>query len=310
MRAREARARATSTIATGVEGNGRGVLCHKRLPHGQDVVSPKRVHRCIGLVVGGLVFTAITTAVPVGAATTPLPEPLDITANACPPSEVPEDGFRDVQGGNVHEFSIDCLEWYDIANGASANLYHPEEPVKRDQMASFLARLIDYAASEESDPDPQDGIEAKALPVAPKESRFPCDLDASNVHFNNIQRLAAANIVEGTGLDSSGRACFDPNGNVTRAQMASFIDATMRYSTNIAVVSADANYFADDDGDFHEGSINNVAARRVTRGTDTGVNGDAVYSPGSNVPRDQMATFVARILESLVVERFTSPPSR
>lgn len=98
--------------------------------------------------------------------------------------------------------------------------------MRRDQMASFIARLIDFAA----DPDHAGAAgPGEALPATPIENEFPCDVDVTNVHYDAIQRLAAANIVDGTGTDGNGRYCFDPAASVTRAQIASFVHDAQVY---------------------------------------------------------------------------------
>ena len=79
-------------------------------------------------------------------------------------------------------------------------LYCPGDPVRRDQMASFIARGFDLPAT--------------------TEDFFPDD--EGNTHEDNINRLAAAGVTEGL-EDGS----FDPTGVVTRAQMGSFLARAM-----------------------------------------------------------------------------------
>lgn len=130
---------------------------------------------------------ALLAAVPAWAQ---VPPARDITKFACPPGQVPEDGFGDVTADNTHETAIDCVAWYGVTSGVTANAYGPANPVPRAQMASFIARLIDYVAIRT--PSTTDG-----LPAAPSTNAFPCDV-APGTHYESIQRLAAAGIVDGT----------------------------------------------------------------------------------------------------------------
>lgn len=59
---------------------------------------------------------------------------------ACPDG-TPSAGFPDV-AGNTHERTIDCVSWYGIARGTLPGAYSPAQSVRRDQMASFAARLL------------------------------------------------------------------------------------------------------------------------------------------------------------------------
>jgi hypothetical protein len=267
------------------------------------ISTPKRGRKLAAIIAGALALGVLPLAMPASAQTTGLPDPQG-TSNACPVDEVPEDGFTDVPETNVHEFSVDCVAWYKITSGTSATTYNPERPVRRDQMATFIAQLIDYVADRTTDAD--DGLDP-----APSGNLFPCDLDTANVHFANIQRLAAANVVVGTGTEN-GEACFNPGGTITRAQMASFIRQAQDVVGNaVPAVPTDVDYFVDDDGDTHEDNINAIAREGIVRGTGPNANNEPTYSPGRNVPRDQMATFLANKLDRLIEDTtgVTPPPS-
>lgn len=258
------------------------------------------------MIAGALALGVLPLAMPASAQTTPLPSPpLDIV-DACPyddtdpddvTTQVPDAGFTDI-GGNIHEFTINCIVWYEVARGTSATTYSPANPVGRDQMASFIAQLIDYADVNGS---------GATLDPAPAGNQFPCDLTNSNLHFANIQRLAAEGIISGTGSSSAG-ACYNPSGAVSRAQMATFIKNAQDFinTTNVGPIAED--YFVDDDSDTHENNINIIADEQIARGTGVDANNEALYSPGANVSRAQMATFLANKLQVLVAAGTTEPP--
>ena len=48
-----------------------------------------------------------------------------IPIDACPPGRVPEDGFSDVRADNVHEPTVDCSAWWQLARGTRAGVYRP-----------------------------------------------------------------------------------------------------------------------------------------------------------------------------------------
>lgn len=68
----------------------------------------------------------------------PSPRSLD---PACPPGQVPPAPFPDT-AGNEHEAAIACMAWRQIARGTAGGAYLPMDAVRRDQMASFLLRLL------------------------------------------------------------------------------------------------------------------------------------------------------------------------
>lgn len=220
------------------------------------------------------------------------------TANfACPPEEVPVAGFGDT-AGNTHEAAINCVTWYEVATGTTAATYGPNDPVLRGQMASFIARVIDYVAT-------RTPAESDGLPAVPAGNAFPCDLSPS-AHYDAIQRLAAAGVVKGIGDDVDGDACFGPNQAVSRAQMATFIAESQRLLGQ-DVPGSEADYFVDDDESVHEANIDAITAEGITQGTDTSAEGD-LYGPESDVSRGQMASFLARKLDRLVDRTVAEPP--
>lgn len=264
----------------------------------------RRGRKLAGMLAGGLALSLLPFAAPASAQTTPLPAAQG-TALACPVndngtptdptddfSEVPRDVFTDVTTGATHALSIDCAAWYQITSGTSATTYNPGGTVKRDQMATFIAQVIDYVADRSTAVD--------GLDPAPAGNLFPCDLDTSNVHFANIQRLADAGIVAGTGENSEGEDCYDPGGNVSREQMATFIRQAQDVVGPVSDAAIADNYFVDDDSSIHEDNINAIAKEGIVRGTGPNANNEPTYTPGADVTRDQMATFLMTKVDRLI----------
>ncbi|MGI8758491.1 MAG: CAP domain-containing protein [Acidimicrobiales bacterium] len=209
----------------------------------------------------------------------PLLTPRDI-ADACPAALVPGAGFGDVALSDVHRGAIDCVVWWDVANGSTASRFNPSAPVTRDQLASFIARLIERSGG--------------ALPAAPVDAFGD---DNGSVHELRINQLAAVGIVSGTG-----GGAYSPREVVRRDQMATFLVRAYQYRSGTAL-AAGGNAFADDAGNLHEASINAAAAAGFTAGS-----ADGSYVPGGDVARNAMSSFLARVLDKLVQDAGTALP--
>jgi hypothetical protein len=190
------------------------------------------------------------------------------------------DGTFTDDNGSVHEVNIETIFVPGITLGCSptAPLYCPSAPVTRQQMASFLARMLHLPAS--------------------ATDYF--DDDSGSVHQAAINSIAAAGIT--LGCDATGQH-YCPTAQVTRAQMASFLARAL--DLNPAVI----NYFTDDEGNTHEANINRVALAGITLGCDlTG----KLYCPNASVTRGQMASFLARSLKTgvngIITVSIISPP--
>jgi hypothetical protein len=185
-----------------------------------------------------------------------------------------------VQPSNVHSNDIDCVVWWHVASGEGPNTYNPIGIVNRGQMASFIARMLDATSC--------------TLPAVTHDW-FPDD--NGSVHENNINRLAEAGIVRGRADGTYG-----PNDPVSRAQMAKFL--VQAYQFCGTTLSATRDWFPDDNGNALESFINQEAEAGFSGGR-----ADGTYGPASPVGRDQMASFLARVLDLLVVDGKATPPS-
>ena len=120
--------------------------------------------------------------------------------------------FSDVLDGSVHEPNIEYLAARGVVQGLGDGRFGPDEPVQRDQMASFLVRaqtLLDGGTKPTSDRD-----------------HFADD--GTSVHEDNINRSAGLGLT--AGVAGGG---YEPEEPVTRQQMASFLarelDVATRY---------------------------------------------------------------------------------
>jgi hypothetical protein len=118
-------------------------------------------------------------------------------------------GFTDI-AGNEHEQNIKLLATLGITHGTTSTTFSPDNPVRRDQMASFLVRAAEYAFGDDAG-----AFMASAEDGAPAFS----DVPSSNVHFDNVN--AAAKVL---GLaDGQPNGLFQPATLTERQQMATFL---------------------------------------------------------------------------------------
>jgi serine protease len=81
---------------------------------------------------------------------------------------------------------------------------------------------------------------------------------------------------------------FDPNGRMTRAQLASFVARELE-AAGLTLPATPPDAFTDDAGSVHELRIDQLAAVGVVQGR-----GGSTYSPNAVVSRAEMATFLVR----------------
>ncbi len=112
--------------------------------------------------------------------------------------------------------------------------------------------------------------------------------DDGDTHEAAIEAIRLASIT--FGCDSQG-IVYCPQRFVIRAQMASFL------SRALSLPPASSDYFTDDNGNTHEDAINRVAEAGITVGCAVGQ-----YCPADGVTRAQMASFLARALDLLLLQ--------
>ena len=198
--------------------------------------------------------------------------------DACPKDVVPWTTFLDV--GTTHRPGVDCLVWWRVAAGTSRTTFSSGNSITREQLATFIANLTQATGS----PLPATGTD-----------HF--DDDNGSVHEGNINRVAAA------GIMGSATRSFSPGLAVSRGSMATAIAKTYRYDAR-ATLPAGTNAFPDDAGSTHESNINAVAASGLAAGYS-----DGTFRPAAPVTREQMGTFLARLLDLLVEQGHAARPA-
>ena len=205
------------------------------------------------------------------------PPPADITQQACPPSQVSQGSFNDIQQlPSTTQLAINCIADYGVTQGKTATQYGPQYQVLRMEMALFFYRMGNYA-----------GVNWDTT-----GGNFP-DIGNLPASFQNaINALANANIVSGY---SDGT--FKPSRDVTRAEMAKFLDNFYGLVHGSKFPAAGKDYYTDDQ------TINAAlqqAINDITAGTIANGKGNHIYDPSSGVLRSQMALFLSRELEVLI----------
>lgn len=202
------------------------------------------------------------------------PDPTDPETGAggwCPPGDAP---FTDRGAiSEVHRVNVDCAATLGVAHGAADGAFQPGRLVRRDQMASSIARALEAA-----------GVR---LPTPLAGFR---DVPVTSVHNDAIVQLAHLGIVDGLPDGSYGPAL-----PVRRDQMASFLSRAAELVTDETVTSATPAFHDVRAGNVHYENINGAAEAGLVSGFS-----DRTYRPGSGVRRDQMASYVLRLFELMV----------
>ncbi|MEX0836126.1 MAG: S-layer homology domain-containing protein [Nitriliruptor sp.] len=228
-------------------------------------------------------------------------QPRDLTF-ACPDGQVPDAGFDDAAASSFAGH-VDCLVWYGITTGTTADTYSPHAAITRRQAAVFLHNLLD---------------DLVPLPQPPSTSRFD-DVAADDGFGRAINVLASDEladllevwIVSGTSADT-----FHPYRRITRAQMGSMVHRTLLGVANYYDAAVDTGDCGDpaqpDQGCFpdedtipaaHRASVASIYRFGIVSGFV-----DGTFGPNRFVSRGQMAVFVTRLLDIFVEAEFTLPP--
>lgn len=193
---------------------------------------------------------------------------VSVMVTATDPSRAAE-GFDDVPDGHTFAGDIAWLASAGITRGCNPpdnTRYCPDAAVTRAQMASFLVRALD-------------------LPKGGDPERF-ADVIATNVHRDDIARLALAGITRGCNPPDNTRYC--PDAAVTRAEMATFLVRALD-------LPAGERGFEDVPAtNVHVTDIRALADAGITRGCNPPENSN--FCPDDPVTRGQMAAFLRRAL--------------
>ncbi len=187
-------------------------------------------------------------------------------------SPSPNAGYSDVGSAGTHFDDINCMTALGVMDPLSASVFGTTTEVKRWQMAVYMTRMATLA-----------GI---TLPTAGDQgftdlAGLPADVVAA---INQLKQLGLTKGVSATQ--------YDPNGSVPRWQMAIFL-VRLHVIFGFDPPLVTDHGFIDLGGFSDEAvvSINQLAELGVTTGTSA-----TTYTPAAPVTKEQMASFLARLL--------------
>jgi glucose/arabinose dehydrogenase len=201
------------------------------------------------------------------------------SASACPPASVPGTGFGDLED-TVHREAIECLSWWGVVTGVTAERFAPDVVASRGAVATMLTKVLEAAG--------------ETLPASPPDA-FTDDTDSP--HHLRINQLAALGLARGFGDGT-----FRPSQMVTRGQLASLM--VQAYEELFGDLRPGGNAFVDDAGSVHEANINAAFAAGWVRGRTI-----TRFEPQSGAQRDQVASVLVRMLATLVDDGAATPPA-
>ena len=211
---------------------------------------------------------------------------------ACLGPALADHGFTDLGGLEAAVADINCLAYYRITTGRTADTFDPASNVTRSQMALFLSRA------------------AAVMEVDLSEG----DMDAD---FGDIAELgedrqsAIAALARNGILAGRGDMAFDPGGHITRAEMAVALVSLVARASDQVRTNKDSGLFElKQDDDTYDGPddnfddayetvsapINNAISAAYELGITTGTGDGTSFNPGGFVPRRNMASFITRAL--------------
>jgi peptidoglycan/xylan/chitin deacetylase (PgdA/CDA1 family) len=173
--------------------------------------------------------------------------------------EVRPGGFQDVEGSpHTHAVARTATAAITVGCDDVGDHYCPNDPVQRDQMASFLGRALD--------------LDLTGSPAYP-------DVADASVHAGAVAAVTDAGLADGY-EDGT----YRPAASVTRAQMAAFL--ARAYDLD-----------ADGPPPFGDVADDAVHAEAIAAVTEAGMaegRGDGTFRPTESVTRAQMASFLDR----------------
>ncbi len=202
--------------------------------------------------------------------------------SACVGDALEDAGFTDLGGLDAAARDINCLAYYEITTGRTADTFDPSSNVSRRHMALFLYRAAGAA-----------GVD---LMGGDGDADFGDIADLGEDRQSAIKALARNNILAGRG-----DMAFDPYSDITRAEMAVALIGLLRHA-NSRLFNADGSlkgvaeldHFADARAGVPR-AVDAAISQAYELGITTG-RADATFGPNDGVPRRNMASFIMRTL--------------
>ena len=193
----------------------------------------------------------------------------------CPTATTP---FIDVSPTSFAYDDIKCIYGLDLTTGTSDTTYSPGDYVTREQMAAFLARS------------------ARLLGVDIPGATHPfVDVSPTSFAYDDIALIHTLGVTTGTS-DTT----YSPGAYVTREQMAAFIARLFSVllgtpSVPVLALTVDTPFTDVPMTSFAYDDVGRIYGLDITTGTSP-----VTYAPAEYVTREQMASFLARLLRILL----------
>ena len=208
--------------------------------------------------------------------------------SACPTGSAPASGFSDTTSTDV-----DCIAMHGITKGVTATTYEPDASIPRWQMALYLTRAATSAGVTLGS-----GADQGFTDIAGESAEI-------QTAINQIKQLGVT-----TGTTAT---TFSPDDNVTREQMAMFLERLLKVTPKGPGGSADvdaatnplglnvnggtATYNYDDiDGGAVSFEGHNAIVEIYHLGLTGNAKTDRTFNPGGDMTRGTMATWMANAL--------------
>ena len=228
--------------------------------------------RGLAVLLAAVLALALYIPMSPAAAQVDLLDPDDVCVVPAPPAPYADRG----KISRTHVGSVDCTFELEVSRGRMRDgerFFDPDGTTRRDMMATFIVQTLE-ASGYELPPATEQGF---------RDIR-------GNTHEDNINRLAAAGIVNGT-TDTT----FSPQRPVQRDQMASFLLQAVSFAFD------GTNFEAQSAPGFVDVLASNVHRDNINAAFDIlGLvqgRSDTMYHPNRATPREQMATFLTRLVD-------------
>ena len=209
--------------------------------------------------------------------------------SACVGPAVADQGFTDLGTLEAAVPKINCLAYYGITAGRTADTYDPNSNVTRSEMALFLYKAAGLA-----------GVDLMGGDMA---ADYGDVSELGENRQNAIKALARNGILVGRG-----DMAFEPGADITRAEMAVALVALLDKAPGDKVKKNEAglyvvapatapseSFFADARASVPR-SVDNAISSAYELGITSGVGDGSSFNPGGSVPRRDMATFIMNAL--------------
>ncbi len=198
-----------------------------------------------------------------------------VVAALAPVAADAADGTFTDDDNSIFEADIEWMAGNGYTYGCNPpdnDMFCPDDPVTRGQMAAFMSRALGLT----------DGVGADLFTD-----------DDNSIFESAIDRIGTVGITLGCNPPDNDMFC--PDDPVTRGQMAAFMSRALGLTDGVG-----ADLFTDDDNSIFESAIDRIGTVGVTLGCNPPDND--MYCPNDPVTRGQMAAFLHRGLADVELQ--------